>query len=227
MLTVFLTSILMKKFLLLAFFASIMLPLSTFAYPGCPTGDIVIGGQAWASCNALTKNKGSAIKSGWFSAGDTLATFLSYNGIGSRLEFQRKTSPVNPYTGPCANGYKLPNRGEWETAIYYSRLNNMTLATLLSLPYNGSYRTYRDSDGDIMVTAREDVLGSYWTSTYEDIWGTRPVVLHLGSTYSGYRMDGTDGSYREETRTFQYGENGLEIVGGEEAEIANVRCIRR
>ncbi len=217
----------MRKFLLLAFFASIVLPFSTFAYPGCTTGDLVIGGQVWASCNSLTKNKGSTVKSGWFSAGDTLATFLSYNGIGSRLEFQRKTSPTDSFIGPCAKGYKVPNRGEWETAIYYSRLNGVTLSTLLGLPYNGSYRTFRDSDGDIMVTARENVLGAYWTSTYEDIWGYRPVVLHLGATYLGYRIDGTEWVYKEETRTFQYGENGLELVGGEESEMANVRCIRR
>ena len=39
-------------------------------------------------------------------------------------------------------------------------------------------------------------------------------------------MDGTDGAYTESTYKWQYGENGLELVGGEETEMANVRCIR-
>lgn len=217
----------MRKFLLLAFCLSLIVPLSTFAYPGCSYSDIIVGWQAWASCNSLSKNKGSTTKSGWFSAGDTVSTFLSNNGVGSRLEFQRKTSPTDIYTGPCAKGYRVPNRGEWEVAIYYSRLNNVSLSRLLNLPYNGGYRIFRDSDADVMVESRSDILGAYWTSTYEDIWGARPIVLHLGGNSSGYRLDSTDGSYSEESRKFQYGENGLELVGGEETEIANVRCIRR
>lgn len=217
----------MKSFFLSLFVASLVLPLSTFAYPGCSTSDLMIGGQVWSSCNSLTKNKGSEQKSGWFMAGDKLPTFLSYNGWGSRLEFQRKVSQTDRYSGPCASGYRVPTRGEWETAIYYARLNGVTLASLLSLPHNGSYRAFRDSDGDIMVESRDSVLGAYWSSTYDNIYGARPTILHLGANYRGYRMDGTDGAYQEESYKWQYGETGLELVGGEETEMANVRCIRR
>ena len=73
-------------------------------------------------------------------------------------------------SGPCAKGYHVPNRGEWEVAIYSARLNNTPVAALLGLPYNGGYRTFRDSDGDITVEARTDVLGAYWSSTYDTIW---------------------------------------------------------
>ncbi len=42
---------------------------SDFArYPGCTSADIVIGGQIWASCNALDRNQGSTKKTGWFFA---------------------------------------------------------------------------------------------------------------------------------------------------------------
>lgn len=32
-------------------------------YPGCSKADIIIGGQVWASCNALDKNTGSDSRS--------------------------------------------------------------------------------------------------------------------------------------------------------------------
>ncbi len=214
----------MRSLILFFLLGSLFSPVAIFAYPGCSTGDMVIGGQVWASCNALTKGKGSDLKTGWFLSGDRYSTFISYTGLGSRLEFQKKQTQTDIPAGPCAKWYRVPNRGEWETAIYYSRLNGTNVATLLGLPYNGGYRTFRDSDGDIMIEARTDFLGAYWSSTYEDIWWTRPVVLHLGTRS---RMDGTDGVYRENSYKFQYGENGLELVGGEETEMANVRCIRR
>lgn len=49
-------------------------------YPGCSNSDIIIGGQIWASCNALDTGEGSASKSGWFFAGDSQSSFASYNG---------------------------------------------------------------------------------------------------------------------------------------------------
>lgn len=77
-----------------------------------------------------------------------------------------------------------------------------------------------------MVESRVDVSGAYWTSTRIDVYGTRNVVLHLGSTYAGQRMEGTDPTYDYEKSTWQYDEAGLELVGGEVSEMANVRCIR-
>ena len=44
--------------------------------------------------------------------------------------------------------------------------------------------------------------------------------------YAGQRMDGTDGVYNTDRYTWQYDDAGLELVGGEETEMANVRCIR-
>ncbi len=219
----------MRKLLLLILtLASIASFSDVLAYPGCDRADIIIGGQVWAGCNATTQSKGSSVKSGWFFAGDKTASFLSYNGFDQRLEFQGKYKRQDwGWTvGPCARGYHLPTRGDFETSIYYSRLNNTTLASLLRLPQNGGYKTYRDSDGDIMVESRTNVAGAYWTSTKEDIYGVRNIVLHLGTSYAGYRMDGTDGVYNYDKYTWQYDDAGLELVGGEVTEMANVRCIR-
>lgn len=219
----------MRQYLLLTL-AVLTLAVSSdaLAYPGCDRADILVGGQIWAGCNATTQSRGSSVQSGWFQVGDKAPLFLSYNGIGQRLAFQKKvrTQDWGWTVGPCAKGYRLPTRGDFETAIYYSRLNNTSLSSLLSLPQNGSYKTYKDSDGDVMVESRVDVSGAYWTSTKIDVYGTRNVVLHIGSTYAGHRMDGTDATYDYEKSTWQYDEAGLELVGGEVAEMANVRCIR-
>jgi hypothetical protein len=59
-------------------------------YPGCSAADIVIGGQIWASCNALDRNVGSTAKSGWFFAGDRESSFTSYNGSNTALEWMGK-----------------------------------------------------------------------------------------------------------------------------------------
>jgi hypothetical protein len=219
----------MRKYLALVLaLLSLFLAQEALAYPGCSRADIIIGGQVWAWCNATTASKGSSEKSGWFFAGDKSASFLSYNGWNQRLSFQWKVKTQDWWwtVGPCARGYRIPTRGDYETAIYYSQLNSVTLASLLTLPENGGYRTYRDSDGDIMVESRLDVVGSYWTSTKEDIYGLRNIVLHLGTRYGGSRMDGTDGVYTVEKNTWQYDDAGLELVGGEITEMANVRCIR-
>ena len=59
-------------------------------YPGCSAADIVIGGQIWASCNALDRNVGSTAKSGWFFAGDRESSFTSYNSSNAALEWMSK-----------------------------------------------------------------------------------------------------------------------------------------
>ncbi len=79
----------------------------------------------------------------------------------------------------------------------------------------------------MMVESRTGVRGAYWSSTRENIYGNRQIVLHLGANYYGSSIDGTDGVYVEPKYTWQYEESGLELVGGEESEMANVRCIRR
>ena len=159
-------------------------------YPGCSRADIVIGGQTWASCNALGRRTGSDTTSGWFFPGDMYPVYESANGIGSIMNWKGRTLVGRSWTlGPCAVGYRLPTRGEWETAIASARQNNVLLATLLNLPYNGGFYGYRDRANNVTLDARVDVGGAYWTSTTAT---TTPVVLHLGSNYAGYRTDGTD-----------------------------------
>lgn len=62
-------------------------------YPGCNNSDIIIGGQAWASCNTLNSTQGSDNYSGWFFANDLMSSFVSPNGLGTRLEWQGKVLP--------------------------------------------------------------------------------------------------------------------------------------
>jgi hypothetical protein len=197
-------------------------------YPGCNNPDIIIGGQIWASCNALDKNTGSDNKSGWFFARDSRSSFIGYNGFGARLEWAGKVYPDTNWTnGPCADGYRIPTRSEWETAMYYARLNGVSLNTLLTLPTNGSYRGNRDTNGDIILESRYDVNGAYWTSTFEYSNGYFPTVLHLGSTYQNYRTNGTDYSYQRNSYNWQYTDIGLSLVAGTSSEMANIRCIKK
>lgn len=77
-----------------------------------------------------------------------------------------------------------------------------------------------------MVESRTQVTGAYWTSTKENIYGLRNIVLHLWTVSSGQRMDGTDGVFNTDKYTWQYDDAGLALVWGEETEMANVRCIR-
>jgi hypothetical protein len=80
----------------------------------------------------------------------------------------------------------------------------------------------------VVVDERENVLGSYWSSTYETIWGeSLPIILHLSGNSYGTRMDSTDGVYSQNGYQFQYGDDGIKLVGGERSEMANIRCIRR
>ena len=99
----------------------------------------------------------------------------------------------------------------------------MTLASLLSLSYNGGFYGYRDNAGNVTLSARTDVNGAYWSSTVE---GSSPVVLHLASGYAGYRTDGTDYARNIDTARWQYNDTGLVLVQSNYSEIANVRCIK-
>lgn len=103
----------------------------------------------------------------------------------------------------------------------------MSLANLLSLPTNGGYRANRDTNGDIILEARYDVNGAYWTSSFEYSGGYYPTVLHLGATYQNYRINGTYQSYSNTNYNWQYTDTGLELVAGTSQEIANIRCIRK
>lgn len=134
-------------------------PISIYSsYPGCARSDILIGGQVWAGCNALDRNIGSNDRSGWFFANDLQSSFASYNGQGQRLEWQGKVIPqANWGDGPCAPGYRLPSRSEWETVRMYARQNNTNVAGLLGLPQNGGYRGYKDSNSDVRIDYRYDV----------------------------------------------------------------------
>lgn len=197
-------------------------------YPGCGRSDIIIGGQAWASCNASTKSYGSTSRSGWFFANDMSPTFRSENGTYRSLEWIGKVTPVaNWGNGPCAEGYRLPSRGEWETAITYSRYNGTNVAGLLNLPQNGGYRAYKDSSGDVRIEGRNNVAGSYWTSSYSYNGGYVPMLMNLGAVYQNYRLDTTGNTYNNSGYDWQYGNNWLELVAGNSTDIANVRCIRK
>ncbi len=200
-------------------------PVSTFAYPGCARGDMIIGWQMWAACNATTKGNSSTNISGWFLPGGKNPVFLSQNGTLGLSSYRTFWNPVDVKNGPCAKGYTLPNRWDWETAIYSARLNQTSLANLLALPQNGGWSILK-TNNQTSLQSQQNVYGSYWSSTIEDIYGDKPIILHLGSVYGNTRMDGTDGVYGETGNTWQWTNTGLGLVSSESTEIANVRCIR-
>lgn len=193
-------------------------------YPGCSRPDILVGGQKWASCNALDRRTGSDTRSGWFFPGEMYSLFVSDNGIGQRMDWQgRKPFAKSWNFGPCSVGYRLPTRGEWETANMYAKQNNTTIANLLKLPYNASFMAYRDNRNWILPSARLNLGGAYWTAS---VAGETPYVLHLGSSLGGYRTDGTESSPSLLEYRWQNTENGLEMVASDIMELANVRCIK-
>ena len=198
-------------------------PVSS-TYPGCSTADIVIWGQIWASCNALDRNAGSTNRSGWFFAGDTQSTFTSYNGSNATLEWMGKQTQVGAWTtGPCASGYRLPNRGEWEVLQSYARANSTTIGSLISLQSNWGYQASRNSGWDVSLTSRLPVSAAYWTSTMD---GGTPTVLHIGSSYAGYNTTGTDYGYVNNSYQWAYTDTGLTLQRSTTGELANVRCMR-
>ena len=149
--------------------------------------------------------------------------YTSANGIGATLgEYRRFSRPKGWTVGPCAFGYRLPTRGEWETALLAARVNNVSISRMLALPYNGSYRGYRNIRNQISLDARINVGGAYWTGSPAT---DTPYVLHLDSDYLGYRTDGTDQSPIVSGSRL-YETNGYELIPGESAEFANVRCIK-
>jgi uncharacterized protein (TIGR02145 family) len=193
-------------------------------YPGCSAPDIVIGGQIWASCNALDRNAGSIDKSGWFFAGDRESSFTSYNSANSTLEWMGKQTRESSWNvGPCAPGYRLPNRSEWETLQSYARAGNTTISNLISLKQNGSYQGSRNTNGDIVITGRLPATAAYWSSSVD---GGVPVVMHVGSTYQGYNTTGTDYGYVNNAYQWTYSDTGLSLLRSTTGELANVRCIK-
>ena len=101
----------------------------------------------------------------------------------------KQTREMSPTVGPCANGYRLPTRGEWETLQSYARAGNTTISSLISLGQNGAYQGSRNTNGDIVITGRLSVSAAYWTSSSD---GGVPIIMHVGSTYAGYNTTGTD-----------------------------------
>lgn len=194
-------------------------------YPGCSAPDIIIGGQIWASCNALDRNVGSTEKSGWFFAGDRESSFTSYNGTSTALEWMGKQTRESSWNiGACAPGYRLPTRGEWETLQSYARAGNTTIASLISLGQNGSYQGSRNTNGDIVITGRLSANAAYWSSSVD---GGVPIVMHVGSTYQGYNTTGTDYGYVNNGYQWTYGDAGLSLLRSTTGELANTRCIKQ
>ena len=193
-------------------------------YPGCSAPDIIIGGQIWASCNAIDRNLGSTNKTGWFFAGDRESSFTSYNGNDTALEWMGKQTRESSWNiGPCATGYRLPTQGEWNTLQSYARAGNTTISSLISLGQNGSYQGSRNTNGDITITGRLSATAAYWSSSVES--GV-PIVMHVGSTYQGYNTTGTDYGYVNSGYQWTYGDTGLSLLRATTGELANVRCMR-
>ncbi len=193
-------------------------------YPGCSSPDIVIGGQIWASCNALDRNEGSTTKSGWFFAGDREASFVAYNANNTALEWMWKQTRESSWNKwPCATGYRLPNRGEWETLQSYARANESSIADLISLPQNGAYQGYRNTNGDIVISGKLSANAAYWSSSVN---GNIPMVMHVWSSYAGYNTTGTDYGYTYTGYQWTYSDSGLQLLESTTGELANVRCIR-
>jgi hypothetical protein len=199
----------MKKLLLIL---ALLFPMATFAYPWCGP-DIILGGQIWAPCNSMTKGKWGFERSGWFFAGEKFPVYSSYNEWND-LTPETRNRAKDTKIWPCAKGYRIPTRGEWETALWYARLNNTNISLLLSLPRNGGYEVYRDRD-EIVPVSRKNTLGSYWSSTIEDIYGNQPIILHMRSPLSQNSIDTTDPA----------GVQPDFLTPGTSL-IANVRCIR-
>ncbi len=214
------------------FLTLLLLPYASFAnwgdaYPGCANADITIGDQVWASCNAVSRSEGSDLLSGWFLWGQTLPTMLSKNGATKLYEeILRSTSRSDFTRGPCATGYRIPTRYEWESIIFTSRRNGSTVAAILSLPLNGSRVITRDAKGKITNVQVTTFDAAYWTSSTVTFGGKTPMVMHIGQR-SGYnRYDTTDGGYSKSGYGWQWKSDGKELVESSVNEIANVRCIR-
>lgn len=215
----------MKKIFLLLLSLGYILPLSVSAYPGCPRWDIIIGGQIWAACNATVKWGSTSDISGWFLSGGKNPVFLSRNWSLSLSPFKKIGNASDFQNGPCAPGYTLPTRGDWETIISAARLNQTSVANLLSLPQNSGWIVQKTKNKTSLI-ARQNIMGSYWSSTVEDIYGNRPIVFHISSAFGNTRLDSTDPTNTETGYSWQRTDTGLELVPSENTEIANVRCIR-
>lgn len=193
-------------------------------YPGCTNNDILIGGQMWAACNAADWYRGSDAVSGWFFHGERYPSFQSENDAQKIPARTTHNDQLRSWSyGPCAAGYRLPTRFEWETAHRYAQSNGISVATLLDLPYNGSFLGFTDYFGNKNLDARLDVGAGYWTSSVDV---ETPFVMHLDSNYGGYRTDGTDLSPKEKAFRWQKTAHKMELVPGKIEELANIRCIR-
>lgn len=139
-------SFIIRSVLILA----ILVPASAFAwggaYPGCAQADIVVGNQIWAACNAVSRSEGSDAFSGWFGWGQTVPLLVSENGRTSLYEgvMRAPRSGFDWSRGPCASGYRIPTRYEWEEVILSARRNGTSVSALLSLPRNGARMVNRD-----------------------------------------------------------------------------------
>jgi hypothetical protein len=223
----------MKQFLSLCVGFLFLIPVSYAAwsqsYPGCGAWDIIVGEQIWASCNAVGRGEGSDNFSGWFGWGQTLPILTSINGRSTLYEgiTRAKSSSTTDWSrGPCASGYRIPTRYEWEDVILNARRNNSSVATLLKLPLNGAKLITRDKKGNITGLKSINYEGSYWTSSSENIPGRSPMIMHIGQSYGYSKYDGTESSISNTGYEWKWNENGKELVERSMDEVANVRCIR-
>lgn len=82
---------------------------------------------------------------------------------------------------PCPNGWRVPTRSEWESAIAYGNWQNAydPFNSPLRLPAAGK----RDDKG---VLGHQGTKGYYWSSSHQNIFGVPMNSFHNGVFLSSY-----------------------------------------
>lgn len=146
-------------------------------YPWCNSPDVIIGNQAWASCNVGNNTAGTGIISygNYYQWGDL--TYYQWGDINPSKRENIKSGKINDsihndwwwiwWQWPCADWYHVPSKYEWETTIstiWDVPIDKATnIQTLLKIPtascgfltkewniaigFVGSYYWSSDSDG--------------------------------------------------------------------------------
>ncbi|EKD44512.1 MAG: hypothetical protein ACD_71C00114G0010 [uncultured bacterium (gcode 4)] len=108
-------------------------PFSTEAesqYPGCDKSDIKIWNQIWSSCNIGSNKAGTWTESygksivfwsdKWFKEFNLVELYMHQEDA---LGWKNKQ-------GPCANGYNIPSKKDWDTLFYNLNCNSFSSVCL-------------------------------------------------------------------------------------------------